>query len=489
MLIAGPLAYPNLPRLFWPVALSLAGVLAAALLVTPIARIAAHGAINYNEGWNAYHQQEALQGKPLYGSPPTLTCNNYPPLSFHFIGLLGRLTGDVNQTGRWVALFSLAFVALLCGAIVRQFTASKPLAAYTALNVVIWLAVYKPDRIGMNDPQFLGTVFSLLGLYAYLHEPSKFRWLSLSAVAFTIAVFTKHNLLAFPAAVCLHMLLEKRWTKLALWSGVTVGGSALLLTLTHWIDGPYFVANLLVPRAQSGALEAITEYATLFQLPIALAIVWSLRNGFRSLRHIVVLTLVLAHALAAAFAGGDGVDKNIFFDSLFFLIIAGALVFAEYAPVVAGWKRRALPLAMLIVAPALGVVMMLPISLRTESAQLKAVADKASDFDAALKILRGRPGPALCENLLLCFDADKPFTYDPYFANSMVKVKRVREDDLVALVNNASFRTVILKSDPGETDLVATNRPRFTARFVEALLARYRMEARLRYSLVMVPRE
>jgi len=171
--------------------------------------------------WNAYHQGEAMQGQPLYGAPPALVGADYPPLSFHLIGLASRLTGNVNQTGRWVALLSLALVALLCGAIVRRFTGSTPLAAFAALSAVIWVAVYEPDRIGMNDPQLLGSVFSLLGLYAYLRERENRLWLCISALAFTLSVFTKHNLLAFPAAVGLHAAFPTR----ARLAGFILGGT------------------------------------------------------------------------------------------------------------------------------------------------------------------------------------------------------------------------------------------------------------------------
>jgi hypothetical protein len=484
---AEPFSHPNLPRLFWPVALVLSALVAALLLIGPLAGMYAHDSTNYNEGWNAYHQQETIQRKPLYGAPPGLVGNNYPPISFHLIGLASRLTGDLNQTGRWVALLSLAMVAILCGAVVRRLTGSAPLAAYTALNVVIWLAVYKPDRIGMNDPQLLGTVFSLIGLYAYVREPDKLRWLCISAVAFTISVFTKHNLLAFPVAVGLHLLLRGDRKRLLVWGGVAAGGSALILALTLWLDGPYFLAHILVPRSRTSGLTAVTDYFTMFQLPVALAVVWSLRNMGQPVSHIMELSLIVAHALAAAFVGGDGVDRNIFFDCVLGLVVVGALVFAEYAPLFAHVKNRGFLLAALLVAPAFGIVIATPEALTNNWNTLRSLPARDRDFDIAVTLLRSRPGPALCENLLLCFEAGKPFTYDPYFTNSMVNVGRVKEEELVALVESASFHTVQLYLEPDEQNLTTGKRYRFTAKFMEALLKYYRVEARLGGSVVLVP--
>ncbi len=480
-------AVQNPPRVFWPITLSLAAVTAALLLLAPLHRMLVHGSTNYNEGWNAYHQQEAAEGKPLYGEPPRLSCNNYPPLSFHFIGLMSRLTGDVNQTGRWVALLSLALVAMLCGAIIRRSTGSAPLAVYTALNVVIWLTVFKADRVGMNDPQLLGTIFSVLGLYLYIREPDKLAWLSLSAVAFTVAVFTKHNLLAFPAAVGLHLFLRRKWKELAAWSGVGICGSALLLTLTLWLDGPYFFSHLLMPRTMTGWLTKVTDYAVLFQIPIAVAAIWLLSQLKRTPAHVVALALITSHTLAALFAGGHGADKNLFFDSILALVLAASLVFGECAPVVVGWRRPELALAALLIGPAVGVAIQVPMALRTDWREISSVRNRASDFDSAVRLLRSRPGPALCGDLLLCFEAGKPLSYDPFFADCIRRLGRVKEEELVSLVENTTFATVQLGLGEGQ-NLTPASRISFTTAFMEALLKHYRIEARLAESVILVPK-
>jgi hypothetical protein len=490
MFIAGPLSPKGFPRVFWPLVLGLTALVAMVLLYEPLVAMHTRGSTNYNEGWNAYHQAEAMQGQPLYGAPPALVGADYPPLSFHLIGLASRLTGNVNQTGRWVALLSLALVALLCGAIVRRFTGSTPLAAFAALSAVIWVAVYEPDRIGMNDPQLLGSVFSLLGLYAYLRERENRLWLCISALAFTLSVFTKHNLLAFPAAVGLHAALNRKWRSLPIWGGVIAGVSALLLALTRWLDGPYFLAHLLAPRSRTTGYVEITGYFTLFQLPIALAVVWSLRHLRRSLNHVLVLALIVAHVLALAFAGGDGVDRNIFFDCIWSLTMVSALIFAEYAPRLSGVRRRGALLAALLVAPVFGAALILPQTLRDDYYLLKSLPDRERDFDRQVSLLRNRPGPALCEDILLCFDAGKPFTYDAYFTNRLVRVGRLKEDRLVAMAADAGFSTVQVQRNPADGDnLTPGKRLRFTARFMEALLKRYRLEERLSHSFVLVPDE
>lgn len=483
------LSTSSLPYSFWRLAIGLAGFVAALLLVGPLTKMFTPDSSSYNEGWNAYHQEETIQGKHLYGVPPGLVCDNYPPLSFHLIGLVSRLGRDVNQTGRWAALVSLLLMAILSGAIVRKFTDSTPLAAYTALSVVIWIAEYMPERIGVNDPQLLGMVFSLLGLYAYIREPDEMRWLGISALSFTASVFIKHNLLAFPAAVGLHLLLMRKWKGLLVWGGVVGVGSSVLVALTQWMDGPYFIAHMLAPRASKLELAKITDYFTLFQLPIAMAGGWSLRHMGRSLIHVMVLALLVAHILAMVFISGDGVDRNISFDCIVGLVIVSALVFSEYAPLLTSVKHRGFLLGMLLAAPAFGIVIGLPKALRLEQLMMRRLPERGRDFNFAVELLKNRPGPALCEDLLVCFNAGKPFLYDAYFANSMVRVGRVKEEELIALIQKASFRTVEVDLFPGEKNLVPGDRLRFTAGFMEALMKRYRLEAKLSSSVLLVPDE
>lgn len=55
--------------------------------------------LNNIEGWNAYWAAAAAQGQALYPAPSGLVTDNYPPLSFHLIGLLVR-SGCGHLVGR-----------------------------------------------------------------------------------------------------------------------------------------------------------------------------------------------------------------------------------------------------------------------------------------------------------------------------------------------------------------------------------------------------
>jgi hypothetical protein len=491
MPVYNPISTTVVPRPFWFIALSLAALVMVIMLLAPISRMMASGSINYNEGWNAYHQQTASQGKPLYGEAPKFITNNYPPISFHLVGLASRLTGNVNQTGRWVAFGSLVLLTVLCGAIVHHFTASMPLAIFTAFNAVIWIAFYRADRIGMNDPQLLGMVFSFLGLYLYIRSPDNSGWLVLSALIFAISLLTKHNLLALPAAVGLHLLLKKNWKDVALWGGTIVASSVFLLGLSQWYDGPYFFAHLVAARSMKGWLIRITEYAMTFQLPLVIAVVWALRDGVVTMRHILVLCLLFANVVAFVFAGGIGVDRNIFFDSMFSMVIIGSLVFAVIAPYAARLRQRGLLLGALLFAPSAGVALGIPLILRTDwsSWKLNMVSDHAQESAFVTGVLRSQAGPALCEDLLLCFHAGKALLYEPFFVFNSLKVGRLQESELVALVESRKFRSIQFYLDRNEKGLGPGERAIFSAPFVDAVLRNYRTEARAGNFVVLVPND
>ncbi|MGO9257722.1 MAG: ArnT family glycosyltransferase [Bryobacteraceae bacterium] len=230
-----PLAPPSAPapavsRIPWRIAFGLLSVLAILVLWFPLARIPAQYSINYNEGFNTQMAHAAISGTRLYGTPPEFVYTTYPPLSFYLIGLLGKLAGDINAVGRWISLVSFFGVVALAAMIVRRLTGHWRYAAYAGACFLIWIAAYKPDRVGMNDPQFLGMVLSMGGLYCFVRGPESAQWLRWSAVLFVVSIFTKHSLLALPCAAAMQLLLTNR-KRLATWlaAGAPAGFSLLLL--------------------------------------------------------------------------------------------------------------------------------------------------------------------------------------------------------------------------------------------------------------------
>src|SRR5512133_2367117 len=98
--------------LVWVIVMIVAVVL---LYMYPVMRLGFIYQINYSEGWNAYHQREAIEGQPLYTEAVTdpFTPVNSPPLSFYLIGLIGSILGSHLMAGRIISLLSLIGIAIL----------------------------------------------------------------------------------------------------------------------------------------------------------------------------------------------------------------------------------------------------------------------------------------------------------------------------------------------------------------------------------------
>src|SRR5204862_131327 len=134
--------------------------------------------------------------------------------------------------------------------------------------------------------------------------------------------------------------------------------------------------HMLMPRSITRWLANAPDYLSLFLLPLGLAAIWSWRQPRRSRWHVMVLALIVAHAFAVAFSGGYGVDRNVFFDGVLSLAMVGALVFAEYAPMVARWKWRGFALTALLTASTICVLIRMPERLRDDQVQLKSAGER-----------------------------------------------------------------------------------------------------------------
>ena len=113
-------------------------------------------------------------------------------------------------------------------------------------------------------------------------------------------------------------------------------------------------------------------------------------------------------------------------------------------------------------------------------------------FRAAADLIRSTPGPALCESLLLCYRAGKPYSFDTYTAIEEIKSHHTNEDASLPLVASRSFGVIQLDAMPGEATTDPPNifrtRSRFTPQFVDVLLENYRLALRTSHMLIFVPK-
>jgi hypothetical protein len=478
-----------------------------ALFWFPLRRTFANVEVNYNEGWNAYRAAMVASGIPLYGSLPQGfgTATAYPPLSFHLIGLLGTAK-TFPLMGRLVSLISLLTTGVFVALVVRRGGGSWQIAVFSFLLYEIGIALLRADRIGMNDPQLLGEALSAAGLYFYVRNPDSNRLLCISALLLCFAGFTKPNLLAFPAAIAIDLLLRSR-RAFATWAGAMLVSAGLLTVLTLLIDGRYFLVHLLGGggRAYSYwiAWSQFHHYAEKFQSMLVIGTAWSVCS-FRSHR-LFASAFIISHLFGFLLAGGSGVDLNIFFNGLAVTAIACGIALSDLGHASVESRPAVLnpATALMFAFFFLSVMMFVPGQLRRDRAMLRALPAHESEFNSAVEFVKTRPGPSLCESLLLCYEAGKPFEFEPYSVQDMIKTRRLREDEVLQVLRTHRFQTVqiALRSDEEPLkdwiDLRASlssdqkdpdKERRFTPNFMRELLNDYQLSKRTSDMAIFCPK-
>jgi hypothetical protein len=281
----------------------------------------------------------------------------------------------------------------------------------------------------------------------------------------------------------------------------------LLTGMTLLIDGRYFPLHLMGgggKRAYSFGMawSGYHGYATVFQTLLVIATAWVIYK-FRS-RRVIALAFVLSHVLACLLAGGFGVGPNIFFNSFAVTTIACGMALSDMHLAVEGWQRPSLDWSATLMFGlfAVSILAFIPGQLRRDRAKMRDLPAQEEEFNSAVQFVKMQPGPALCESLLLCYEAGKPFEYEPFSVRDQLKTGVLRESDVLQLLKTHHFHTVqiALRSDEGhleESELKASlssdqtlpdTERRFTPTFMEELLEDYQLSKRTSEMAIFCPR-
>jgi hypothetical protein len=410
--------------------------------------------LNYNEGWNTFWAHRAALGQPIYPPPDAMVFNNYPPLSFLLIGMLSRLGIEVWIIGRIVAWLSFAGCAVLIRAVLRALGSPGSAATFGAVLFCAVMAVNYNDYLGMYDPQLtaqfgmLGALYLLVragllgpaGAVAQRSAPSR-RSVVLAAVVIVVSLFVKHNVVALPAAITVWLALYRR-DLLVTWLLATTSGVAIGLLLCLAAFGADFLADLTAPRVWS-AHSAVVKLGQWLP-PLALPALVALSLLFRPARDpgAVFLGLFTALALVIGCLGiaGDGVVYN----ALFELLVAASLAIGYRV----GGARSGTPGTWIVLATVAVVAWstsMAAMAMITYRSDWTAGRDRlVATAQRSVEIIAAQPGPALCEDLLLCDWAGKPSEVDAFNYAQSVYTGRRDERTLLARIEQGSFGAIEL---------------------------------------------
>jgi Dolichyl-phosphate-mannose-protein mannosyltransferase len=475
----------------WRAAFSLLAVLLLVLLWFPLARIPAHYTITMNEGINAYYEHVTGSGGKVYGHPPKYEYANYPPVFFHLIGWLGSLTGDVTVTGRWVSLLAYFAIAVFASLIVYRLGNSRRLAAYAGLCWLIWLCAFEPGRVGFNDMHLLGVAVSLAGLYCFVCHPDRTRWLCASAALFSLSLFTKQSLVAFPAAVALQLLPAPR-KRLAIWLATAIASCSILLLLTLAVDGRYFFTHLMLPRLYypGDIVNSLSTYLYFIQGAFVAACIWMLRKREFGRERVLVAAFFIAHAFATFLLGWAGASLNHLTEAMVATAMMAALAIPAAERIVRGSRFPRAGFTLLLILPFfLTSILVLPQRIPSDlSRYAKEIPESEAEFAYVSKFISAQPGPALCETLLLCYAAGKPEEYDSFAADEAMRTGTLPMAEVLQLVESRHFRVIQIEY-PATQPMQPAARIRFPGPFMRLLFAKYKLAFRTKWYAVFVPSE
>lgn len=383
-----------------------------------------------NEGWNAYHALAAMSGGALY--PHDLMVNNYPPLSFYIVGILGDSLGDFIIAGRLVSLVSFLAVAMGLVALVRQLGGQVLDGIFAGLLFAGALLITS-NYVAMNDPQLLGHALQIEALLLLLRAAPALWPAALLLVA---GMFVKQNLIAMPLAALIWLAWRDRHQaqRLALY-GLGFGVAGLVATRLGL--GVNLFAEMAAPRLwrMANATAAIEHYLFWAGIPLLLTAWLGWRGRHDPWMRFATLYAAIALVIGAGFSAGDGVDTNIFFDLDIAIALSVGLAFRRLPPAWHGF------LGLAYAAP---LALFLARNFHDSSFNYTEIFQRQAPLDIGqLTVARG---PALCEQLSLCYWAGKPAEVDVFNMSEQILTGGRKADGLAQLVRDHRFGIIQLDS-------------------------------------------
>ncbi|MGA9528720.1 MAG: hypothetical protein WBS24_11440 [Terriglobales bacterium] len=439
--------------------------------VVPVGRAFLRLQVTYNEGWNVYNAAIIANHGTLYPTAYGWTSVNYPALSFYVIAGLGRFTHDFLFTARALSVLSTVLCSLFVGLIVWRLAPKFLPAALASAYCFAFFCAVAERYVGLDDPQMFAQVFLLAGLFVYVCYRGRLGALIAVALLLTIGANIKHILIEFPLAILLDLLFISRRRALQF---CLIGGAlaALSVVLNIHFGGPGFLPAIFAAREYSFA-HLVDTLADVYQpmvVPSVLALGLAIVYRTHPERRIVSLLFGCSVLTAVAFGGGSGVWMNVLFGG----ILAQAMLLGFFFGDFPNWVER--PSWLALAAPTLVFVwLVIPLGLSGNWRPLRAMSEARAEqqrFQEETDILTAQPGPALCESLLRCYYAHKPYVYDPFNATRMIRLGKLDAQVMAAKIQRQEFGAIQLDR-PLQRETGYPGRSRFAPDILRAIEQNY----------------
>jgi hypothetical protein len=192
-----------------------------------------------------------------------------------------------------------------------------------------------------------------------------------------------------------------------------------------------------------------------------------------------VLYAGIATLVGTIFLGGDGINWNVMFDATWALCLGAAVALSRLtASAVEPRRVRAGLVAACLIVPMIGLIVTGRVGWFSSSYWLAPRRAEAAAAARDIAFIKSHTGPALCEELALCFWAGKPVEVDIFNLQQRTRGTSRVSDELDPLLDARYFSVVQL-----DTPTRSLGQP-----FGDALLRNYRVDHESVDGRVLVPR-
>jgi len=398
-----------------------------------------------NEGWNAYFQEAAIKGERLYPQPDQWITNNYPPLSFYVVGLVGKFLGDPILAGRWICFFSLLTIAFFIFKIIRELGGERFAGIVGASFFVATMGLFFERYVAMNDPQLLAQAIMSAAFFLFLKAVKEGRKYFFPIALMVFAGFFKQNIIVLPVSAFLWLLARKERSDFWKYSIYSIILISVGFALCYACYGADFFFNFLAPRR----FFVIQEMAALLDLQsVALAVVVSVFILWKQWRetNVALVLIMLAIGLGAGFLQrlGSGVDSNAQFGFNIAVAIAVGMAFHRLA-IFSSNKKAFLQILFLM-------LLLLPLLLAPGMWLVKKGLSLDFNEEArwreqcmitTIKKVRDIPGDVLTEPYI-AYRASKPFFVDGFNLEERIQVGVVSPHVLLDRANKHQLTKITI---------------------------------------------
>jgi hypothetical protein len=118
---------------------------------------------------------------------------------------------------------------------------------------------------------------------------------------------------------------------------------------------------------------------------------------------------------------------------------------------------------------------------------LQQARDGERRFSLAVAYLRQQPGPAVCESLLLCFYAGKPYQYDPFNATRFIAQGKLDPKEMVDRLRSGVYGAVQLNNSVKQNPPDPVTAERFAPSIIAAIDQSYQPRFQNEDGIVYLP--